>query len=181
MIALPLPVPHARLAGLHLRALRPADAAAFHAIVMQDRVGRMLFAFPSDWSLDMAHEVMVQSARATHPPYRLAIAGADGGLIGSVGFAAGEGAEIAFFLDPALGGQGIMQGALRVFLRAVFDSYDLPALRAVVYHDNAASKAVLGRVGFQWRGAHVGTCSPRRCGPEVLETFELTRSSFAAA
>jgi RimJ/RimL family protein N-acetyltransferase len=181
MIALPLPVPHVRVAGLHLRALSAGDAAAFHAIVTQEAVGRMLFAFPADWSLDLARAVMESSANAQVPPYRVAIAGADGRLIGSVGFAAGEGAEIAFFLSPDQGGQGIMQAALRVFLRAVFATYDMAALRAVVYHDNAASKAVLGHLGFEWRGAHVGTCSPRRCGAEVLETFEVSRAAFASA
>ncbi len=172
MLALPLAVPHGTVTGLHLRALTVADAPAFRAIVTRPDVGRMLFAFPTDWSLEDARALMKTLSEPNHPPLRLALARGDV-LIGSVGFAAGKADEIAFFLHPDHGGQGIMRAALSVFLKAMFRTYDLTELRAVVYHDNPASLALLARLGFQESGQHVATCSAQRCGAEMLHTLTL--------
>jgi RimJ/RimL family protein N-acetyltransferase len=177
MLALPLAVPHPTVSGLRLRALTLADAPAFRAIVTRPDVGRMLFAFPSDWSLDDARALMAALSTPQHPPLRLALVQGDA-LIGSVGFAAGKADEIAFFLHPEYGGQGIMRAALTVFLDAVFAAFPLPDLRAVVYHDNAASLAVLSRLGFRKTGQQVATCSAQRCGAEMLHSLTLRASDW---
>ena len=179
MPGLPWAIAHPNIAGLHLRAFRTSDGAAFRAIVTRADVGRMLFAFPADWSLAQADAFVVDHAQPVTPPYRLAVADGSGALLGSVGFAAGAMDEIAFFLHPDHGGKGIMGAALPVFLTQVFATTDLPALRAVVYHDNAASRALLEKLGFVWVGRHVGTCSPRRCGAEGLDTLTLARATWA--
>ena len=179
MLALPLAVPHGTVAGLHLRALTLADAPAFRAIVTRPDVGRMLFAFPADWSLDDARALMGSLSQPRHPPLRLALE-CDGVLIGSVGFAAGKADEIAFFLHPDHGGQGIMRAALTVFLDAVFRAFDLQVLRAVVYHDNTPSLMLLQRMGFVQTGQHVAPCSAQRCGAEVLHTLTLQAADWHA-
>ncbi len=179
MLALPLAVPHGAIGGLHLRALTLADAPAFRAIVTRPDVGRMLFAFPADWSLDDAGALMAALSHPQHPPLRLAL-DRDGVLIGSVGFAAGKADEIAFFLHPDHGGNGIMRAALRVFLDAVFAAFPIPELRAVVYHDNAASLALLAHLGFRQTGQQVAACSAQRCGAEMLHTLTLPASDWHA-
>jgi RimJ/RimL family protein N-acetyltransferase len=180
VLALPLVVPHGTISGLQLRALSVGDARAFHGIVTRPEVGRMLFAFPADWSLDDASALMSDLSDPQHPPLRLAIE-RDEELIGSVGFAAGKTDEIAFFLHPDHGGQGVMRAALTVFLDAVFAGFDLPALCAVVYHDNAASLALLRALGFGLTRQHVAACSAQRCGPELLHTLTLRAEDWLAA
>ena len=179
MLALPLAVAGS-LPGLHLRALVPGDAPAFHAIVTRESVGRMLFAFPPGWTLDQAHALVAEHVQPVAPPFRLAIADGSGGLIGSVGFATGKTDEVAFFLHPDHAGQGVMRAALPVFVAAVFTAFGLPQLRAVVYHDNPSSRAVLERTGFAWAGQHSGRCSAWRAGAERLDTFTLTRAAWDA-
>lgn len=177
MLALPLAVPHANVTGLQLRALRLADAEAFRAIVTRPDVGRMLFAFPADWSLVDACALMAALSQPQCPPLRLGL-DRDGVLIGSVGFATDKTNEIAFFLHPNHGGQGIMRAALSTFLDAVFGAFDLPALNAVVYHDNTASLGLLARLGFHPVGQHIATCSPQRCGAEVLHALTLQATDW---
>lgn len=179
MLVLPLAVEGA-LPGLHLRALLLEDARAFHAIVTTQSVARMLFGFPPGWTLDQARALMAEHAQPVAPPFRLAIADGAGGLIGSVGFAAGKMDEVAFFLHPDHAGQGVMRAALPVFVGAVVAAFDLPELRAVVYHDNPSSRAVLERTGFVWTGQHAGRCSAWRAGAERLDTFTLTRAVWDA-
>lgn len=179
MLALPLAVP-GTLPGLHLRALCLEDAPAFHNIVSRESVGRMLFAFPPDWTLEQARELMAELAHPVAPPLRLAIADATGALIGSVGFATGRQDEVAFFLHPDFAGKGVMGAALSVFVGAVFAAFDMAELRAVVYHDNPASRSVLERTGFAWWGQHSGRCSSWRAGAERLDTFTLTQAAWVA-
>jgi RimJ/RimL family protein N-acetyltransferase len=179
MLALPLRVAGA-LPGLHLRALRLEDARAFRAIVTRESVGRMLFGFPPDWTLEQAHALMGEDSQPVAPPFRLAIADGTGGLIGSVGFAKDKTDEVAFFLHPDHAGQGVMRAALPVFVGAMFAAFDLPELRAVVYHDNPSSRAVLERTGFVWQGQHEGRCSAWRAGAERLDTFTLIRAAWDA-
>ncbi len=176
-LPLPLAAPHAGLPGLHLRRLHASDAAAFRAAVTTPEIGRMLFRFPADWPLAEAETLIAEIAPRDTPPFRLAISAADGGFLGSVGLVTAEPAELAYFLTPAAQGQGIMRAVLDVFVAMVFAQFDLPALRAQVYHDNPASMALLRKLGFVETGSVLGTCSAQRPGPEWQHAFCLTRSA----
>lgn len=180
MLPLPLAIHHAALPGLHLRRLRPQDAAPWRAIVTQPQVGRMLFSFPVDWTLEQAQALVAKTAPRDTPPFRLAIDTGNGALIGTVGFAQDKASEIAYFLDPAHQGQGIMRPCLAGLIDLVFSHFDLPGLRADVYHDNPASMALLHHLGFVQTGRYIGTCSAQRCSAEEIYSFELPRAAWQA-
>ncbi len=174
-LPLPLALDHPTLPGLHLRRLRPSDAAAFHAAVTTPEIGRMLFMFPVDWPLSAAEAYLRDLISRETAPFRLAMDAGDGAFLGSIGLVSDDPAELAFFLVPEAQGQGIMCAALDGFVNMVFAHRDIPALQARVYHDNPASMAVLRRAGFVETGTTIGTCSAQRAGAETLHSFVLTR------
>jgi len=181
MLPLPLAIRHATLPDLHLRRLRLSDAGAFRAIVTRPEVGRMLLAFPTDWTLEQAQALIAKTAPRDVPPFRLAIDAGNGELIGTVGYVQGKTDEIAYFLDPAHQGQGIMRACLAGFIELIFSHFAPESLRAEVYHDNPASMALLRRLGFAETGSYLGTCSAQRAEPECLHIFDLPRAVWHAA
>ncbi|TVS04212.1 MAG: N-acetyltransferase [Rhodobacteraceae bacterium] len=175
-LPLPLPLDHPTLPGLHLRRLRPSDAAAFHAAVTTYEIGRMLFMFPTDWPLSAAEAYLRDLIPRATAPFRLAIDAGDGVFLGSIGLVSQNPAELAFFLVPEAQRQGVMRAALDGLVDMVFAHLDTPALQARVYHDNPTSMAVLRRAGFVETGTTIGTCSAQRAGAERLHSFVLTRA-----
>lgn len=178
MLPLPLAINHATLPDLHLRRLRASDAGAFRAIVTQPEVGRMLLAFPADWTLEQARALIAKTTPRDMPPFRLAIDRGDGVLIGTVGYVQGKTDELAYFLDPACQGQGIMRACLTGFIDMIFAEFVPESLRAEVYHDNPASMGLLRRLGFVETGSYVGTCSAQRLTAEALHVFDLPRAAW---
>jgi RimJ/RimL family protein N-acetyltransferase len=89
---------------------------------------------------------------------------ADGEIVGSVGrwFEDGE-AEITSWIDSAHWGEGIATRAMRLFLDALHDR----PVRARVAADNAASIAVLRKLGFRRVGSAMGYANAR--GTEIEE------------
>lgn len=174
-MAKPLPLPLAVAHALRPGLLSASDAPAFHAAVTSPAIGRMLFRFPVDWPLAEARTLIEDIAPCDTPPFRLAISAADGTFLGSIGLVGSERAEIAYFLTEAAQGQGIMGPVLDAFVTLAFARFDLPVLRARVYHDNPASMALLRRMGFVETGSETGTCSAQRQCPERLHLFCLTR------
>ncbi|MDD7971317.1 GNAT family N-acetyltransferase [Roseinatronobacter alkalisoli] len=180
MLPLPLAIPHAALPGLHLRRLQPQDAGPLRAIVTRPEVGRMLLAFPADWTLEQAQALIAKTAPRNTPPFRLAIDTGNGALIGTVGFVQGKADEIAYFLDPACQGQGIMRACLAGFIDMIFTQFACENLRAEVYHDNPASMGLLKALGFAQTGIYTGTCSAQRASAESLHVFDLPRAVWQA-
>lgn len=64
-----------------------------------------------------------------------------------------------------------MRAALAAFVGWLFTHFDMPALRARVYHDNPASMALLQWGGFEQTGYETGLCSAQRATPERLYHF----------
>ena len=79
---------------------------------------------------------------------------------------------MAYFVAPDAQGRGIASEAMRAFLAACFDAFDLPAIHADRFEDNPASGAVLERLGFRRTGLGVGE-SAARPGPARLVLYRL--------
>ena len=173
-----------RTARVILRQMRRADAPALRRIVTLPDVGRMLFAFPPDWSEAGARR-FVQDWQywrgATR--FRLAIDDGSGALIGTVGAyaegAAARAPQVFYFLDPAYTGRGLATEAVGAFITALFERFDIDALGADVFADNPRSARVLARLGFGATGLDTGT-SAARLEPAPIVLYRLTRSNWKA-
>ena len=86
--------------------------------------------------------------------------------------------EIGYIFHPGVWRRGFAREALRAVVRRAFDVHGLREIRADVDPDNAASLAVLGRLGFRETGRKQRTwlIGGRWCDSVYLE---LTESDFA--
>lgn len=164
---------------VRLRQMRRADAADLRRIVTLPEVGRMLFRFPAGWTLPEAEAFIEANTFRGARPFRLAIAGAGGRLVGAVGVHAGAEPEVYYFLDPGEAGRGAMTAAMRAFTGFVLARFAVPALTADVFTDNPASARVLERLGFLRTGTGVGT-SLQRLEPAPVWQYRLSREAFRA-
>lgn len=173
-----------RAARLTLRQMRGADAPALRRIVTLPDVGRMLFAFPPDWTETGARSFVDDwQYRPGSTRFRLAIDDGAGALIGTVG-AWAEGAaarvpQVFYFLDPAHAGRGLATEAMTAFVAALFTAFDIDALGADVFADNPRSARVLAKLGFGATGLDTGT-SAARLEPAPIVLYRLTRSNWKA-
>lgn len=165
---------HDHYPELHLRPLQQADAPALHGAVTLPRIGRMLHGFPAGWTLQQARSLIARLASRVDWPC-FALDAGDGRFLGLVGLSERDPEQLTFFLVPVAEGKGLMRVALAGFVTYVFAQRDLPAIRAEVYHDNAASMALLLGLGFVETGQRDGSCSPLRCGAERLYQLCLPR------
>lgn len=102
----------------------------------------MMGTFPSPCPPERARRVIEGSQDLSRPGFWLALRH-DGAFVGAVGISpvSGNGAPtLAYFLDPAFWGRGLMAEALTAFV---------PALDATVFEDNPASARLLLRSGFR--------------------------------
>lgn len=72
-----------------------------------------------------------------------------------------------------------MRPVLRAFVGMVFDCGLANELHAQVYHDNAASMALLRGLGFAETGRRVAACSAQRSGTEMQHSFALLQADWA--
>lgn len=154
---------------LRLDPLTPDDAGPFRRIVTRPEVGRMLFLFPADWTLEAARRFLHDWRWTGARPFRLAIR-QNGRFIGSIGVWKGEAPDIYYFLDPAAAGHGLMQEAVIAFRDRVMDHFALHALSADVFTDNPASARVLENAGFRRTGMAEGR-SAQRAAPHPVWTY----------
>ena len=138
-----LPV-EARSARLTYRSLQASDLDALHTIVSHFDVVRQLASFPWPPERDFT--------RTRAQPYLGAGfvwgAFAAGHLIGTVGVTGGE---LGYMFAPDVWGQGLATEACRVAVGHAFAG-GLTHLEAGVWADNAASLAVLIKLGFRVTG-----------------------------
>lgn len=178
-LSLPLRTPR-----LMLRQMHAADAPALRRIVTLPGVGRMLFAFPPDWTVAAAQDLIgAWQYRPGAARFRLAIDAGDGVLIGSVGLwaegAAASEPQVFYFVDPAHAGKGLATEAMEAFVAALFDGYEIEALGADVFSDNPRSARVLARLGFGATGLGHGT-SAARLEPAQIVLYRLSRANWKA-
>lgn len=131
---------------LRLDSFTPADLSDLHRIATMPPVARMLLRFSSDMTL--AEIAPIFTGEALTPSMRL-VARYQGRVVGTIGMLAGQPPSLAYFIDPALAGQGVGQEMAGAFLTEFITRYDPPQLQAEVFDDNPASSRILRNLGFQ--------------------------------
>ncbi|WP_095590479.1 GNAT family N-acetyltransferase [Actibacterium ureilyticum] len=170
-----------RTPRLILRQMRRDDAAALCRIVTRPDVGRMLFLFPPDWTVDAAQDFILDWQFRGTPRLRLGICDASDRLLGSVGAVLRDGRiEVFYFLDPAAAGQGYATEAMQAFIGFLFDRFGHDTIHADVFIDNPGSERVLRKLGFTFDGQGTGT-SAARLEPFPVSLYRLTQQQFKAA
>jgi ribosomal-protein-alanine N-acetyltransferase len=141
----PRPTRTIRTARLLLRPARRTDLADLHAVLSDPRAMRY-------WSTP-EHETLAQTAawlrsmmRAPVGRSRDYVIERDGRVIGKAG--AWRLPEVGFILHPDHWRQGILTEAMQAIIPSLFARYDLPRLTAEADPRNAASLALLERLGF---------------------------------
>lgn len=141
--------------GLCLRAMREDDAADWYAYLQLEDVTRH-----TSWRLD-GPETLAGLIRAYMQPdhsnsMRLAIAGADDRLVGSIGLneiaLPQRRAEIAYDIAPAYWRQGLATHACTALTDWALRTLGFARIQATVLDSNTASVGVLERCGFRREG-----------------------------
>jgi RimJ/RimL family protein N-acetyltransferase len=167
-----------RSARLGFRPMTSADAPAFHALVTRPEVARMLFMFPTDWTLPEARVFLDDWAWQGRLGFRLAIDVA-GRWVGWIGASDAAEPEIFYALEPHVSGRGLAREAVAAFAAFLFGRFDVPALRAGVFTDNPASARVLAHCGFA-RVDEVLHASRGRVAPAPCWVYRLDRQAGSA-
>ena len=163
----------AQSARLTYRDLQAFDAPALHELVSGWQVVRQLGSFP--WPADPAFT----ATRAT--PYVGAGfawgAFCDGVLIGTVAVTNGE---LGYMIAPAQWRKGFAGEACRHALAHAFDTLDVMEITAGVWADNAASRALLEKLGFEMAAP---TYEMSKARGVIADGFDmmLTRAAWAAS
>ena len=134
-----------RTPRLLLRPARMDDLAAIHA-VLSDRRAMLYWSTPPHATLDQSRAWL--SSMVAVPPHENAdfVIERDGTVIGKAG--CWQLPEIGFILNPDHWGQGLAQEAVGAVIDHVFAHFDIPAITADVDPRNAASLALLAKLGF---------------------------------
>ncbi len=145
---------------LTLRPYQPDDAAELHRLINDWEVCRALAAVPFPYPRALADDWIASSARslAQGRAYHLAITGKEGErevIVGGVGLRIDRGARsghLGYWVGRRFWGHGVATEAAGRLARWALANLDLDAIEANVATDNAASVAVLRRIGLR----HVG-------------------------
>ncbi len=157
---------------LSYRDLNETDLDAIHAIGSHWSVVRQLGSWP--WPPDRAF------TQSRCKPYEgsgfvWAIC-LDGTVCGSV---AVTGRELGYALDPSVANQGIMSQATHHAVEHAFSTMDIPCLNAGIWFDNAPSRRVLVKLGFQhWQSRFEHALA--RGFPVQSHYFRLQRADWTA-
>ena len=145
---------------LTLRPYRAEDAAELHRLINDWEVCRALAAVPFPYPRALADEWIASSARslAEGRAYHLAITGREGErevIVGGVGLRVDRGARdghLGYWVGRKFWGHGVATEAAGRLARWALANLDLDGITATVATDNAASAAVLRRIGLQMVG-----------------------------
>jgi 8-oxo-dGTP diphosphatase len=141
---------------LTLRPYRADDAAELHRLINDWEVCRSLAAVPFPYPRALADEWIASAGKslAEGSAYHLAITGKEGArevIVGGVGLrvdaAAGTG-RLGYWVGRRFWGHGVAAEAAGRLARWALANLDLHTIEANVATDNAASIAVLRRIGF---------------------------------
>jgi len=176
-----------RTERLTLRPLRSEDAAELHRLVNDWQIARNLARVPFPYPRGLADE-WIASTRAdlaSGAGIHLAITGEeDGGemLVGVVGLRSSEDgneAELGYWVGRRFWGHGVATEAAGRLARWALANLDIARVVAAAAEDNAASIAVLRRIGFRETGrAEHESLALGHARPVVL--FEATRGDLSA-
>lgn len=138
---------------LRLRCWRSEDAPALSAN-LTPAVTRWLSSWPNPTSLELAAERIAEARAGVREGWHVSYAIerlADGVVIGGFGGGAKdqqERVEIGYHLAETAHGQGYMTEAATVGLAALWGLLPAQVIEAQAHPDNAASRAILARLGM---------------------------------
>jgi len=170
---------------LTLRPLAAKDAAALHRLVNDWEVSRSLSAVPFPYPRDLADEWIASTRReiAAGTAYHLAVTGQEGEreiLVGVVGLrveAKTRAGRLGYWVGRRYWRHGVAAEAAGRLARWALAHLDLDRLEASVATDNAASIAVLRRIGFRQSGTGTEAFAARGGKHPVLR-FAATRDDL---
>ena len=170
---------------LTLRPLAAADAAALHRLVNDWEVSRSLSAVPFPYPRELADEWIASTRReiAAGTAYHLAVTGQEGErelLVGVVGLrveAKTRAGRLGYWVGRRFWRHGVAAEAAGRLARWALAHLDLDRLEASVATDNAASIAVLRRIGFRQTGTGTEAFAARGGKHPVLR-FTATRDDL---
>ncbi|MGH7161818.1 MAG: GNAT family N-acetyltransferase, partial [Acetobacteraceae bacterium] len=170
---------------LTLRPFRAGDADEMHRLVNDWSVVRGLARLPYPYPRALANEWIASTGAdlAAGRAFHLAITGLDGEreiLVGAVGLrveAGGQAADLGYWVGRPYWGHGVATEAAGRLSRWALANLPLERLTATAATDNAASAAVLQRIGFRAIGTSVEPFLSRGAAQEVRR-FEATREDL---
>jgi RimJ/RimL family protein N-acetyltransferase len=177
--------PTIELDGARLRPLRAADVAALYAF-LRDPVVTELTSYPVA-SVSMV-EAMIERSLSRWASGELSKWGValrhDDQLVGTCGFnewsQVRRWAELAFDLEPAHWGKGLMRQSVAAVLQWTFRQDQVDRVHAFVRIDNRRSERLLERSGFVREGC-LRSYRVCRGQPHDFYIYGLLRSDWAAA
>jgi 8-oxo-dGTP diphosphatase len=170
---------------LVLRPLRDEDAGELHRLINDWEVSRTLAEVPFPYPRDLADEWVASSRTqiCDGDAYHLAVTGHEGDremLVGGVGIRVDRQARsgsLGYWVGRRFWGHGVATEAAGRLARWAFANLDLDRLIATVALDNAASAAVLKRIGFRETGTARKPFQARG-GEHPVRCFEATREDL---
>lgn len=166
-------------AAVRLKPLSAADADVMAAGLDDLDVSRNLVAVPHPYGVADAREFLSGHGASRH--ILCAAVMVEGAFAGCVAIDASNGpAELGYWLAKAYWGRGIATLATRALIDLVFSATTLPALTSGHFVDNAASAAVLAKLGFRKKGM-VAQHSRARAETVELVAMTLDRARWSAA
>ncbi len=157
---------------LRLRRFRPDDFEAFHAIVSDYQVVKMLGSWP--YPAQEAFTCMRMETPEAKAGQVLVIE-VDGEFAGTIG---GLSRGIGYMLGQAFWGRGIGTWAVREMVQRMFEGSDVDEITASAWVDNPASARVLEKCGFKRTGAGE-FFGKARGGTLAFNDFSLSRADWA--
>ncbi|MBN9314466.1 MAG: GNAT family N-acetyltransferase [Devosia sp.] len=134
-----------RTARLVLRRAVPSDLAAFHAILSSPRAMRYWSTLPHQ-SMAVTEAWFEQQFFSGDPARDEWVIAQDDKVVGNIGI--WNMPEFGFILHPDAWGRGIGTEAATAFLRYAFATHPIDGITADVDPRNAASLALLHKLGF---------------------------------
>lgn len=165
---------------LLLRAPRPADAPVIAGLVNDRRIAENTMRIPHPYRLADAED-WITLANADPRDKTLLITLRDGTIAGACGleWRDGPNPEIGYWLGVPHWGQGYATEATRALIDLAFGDLGYEAVDAGARTNNAASRRVLEKCGFQWTG--VGLCRIRAINSAApFDRFCLQRGIWAS-
>ena len=156
--------------NLRLRKFREDDFEAFHAIVSDYEVVKMLGSWPHPAVPEFTRERMF-SERAS----AVSAIEYNGQLVGSIG---GVDGGIGYLLNPSFWGRGITTWAVGQKVREMFRGSAQDNITTYVWNDNPASAVVLRKHGFK-ETRQLKSTSKARGGEVDSAEYVLTRADWA--
>lgn len=166
-----------RTKRLSMRPMSSADAPLFHDLVTRPEVARMLFMFPTDWTLPQAVAFLDDWAWRGTLRFRLALIH-QGHWAGWIGVNDAPEPEIFYALRPEFAGKGLAREGVAAFAAFLFARFAPPALTAGVFTDNSASARLLQACGFRFNHEELHA-SRGRLAPAPAQVYRLANPNQA--